>query len=198
MAEGEPAHGQGEGAVTWPPAIDTLRQHMQRVFSDLIAACSLPEDVQDFRPLPDAWTIREVLEHVVLADHFLLLLVQKIADRSGRRAARGEEWPTVEPDFTLLQPLMDHGFSWTHPPHMTPEGDRATQRIAEDLNRDLDRCRAFLDAQPAGEGTLHRIRMSVADAHLNLYQYLALIVLHADRHWIQILRNREAMGQGDP
>jgi hypothetical protein len=76
---------------------------------------------------------------------------------------------------------------------MTPTGALSPADAALHLADDRARLLAWLDEMPAGEGTLHRIRMSRVgaddgDDRLDLYQWIELVVRHADRHARQIDR----------
>jgi hypothetical protein len=71
---------------------------------------------------------------------------------------------------------------------MVPTGRATRSEIRAGLERDRARALALLRAHPAGEGSLHTIRFSPADAHLDLYQFLALIEIHLRRHLAQIER----------
>lgn len=74
---------------------------------------------------------------------------------------------------------------------MVPTGDVEPADAARTLGEDLARATALLDEFPRGEGTLHRIRMSMVDGdddRLDLYQYLEIVRLHAARHVAQVER----------
>lgn len=180
------------GADPWRLAVAGVRDHVGRSFDELTRWCSIEPALADFRPRPGAWTAREVLEHVHLADRFLLLLAEKIAAKSARRLARGAAQDPVPPSFAPLHRLRDRDLAWRHPPHMTPSGELALDALARELAADRERCLGLLDAMPRGEGSRHCIRMSVVGERLDLYGYLEVIALHADRHLDQLARNRRA------
>ena len=152
------------------------------------------EPLWSTRPAPDAWSVREILEHVTLTDHFLLILVEKLAARCRKRLARGDEVPAEPSDVTHLERIARREFTWQHPEHMTPTGELEPASLDRQLCADRDRCLALLDEFPDGGGALHTIRMSVVDARLDLYQFLAVIDLHARRHVRQLERNRASLG----
>lgn len=176
-----------DGAA-WPAAVAALDAELERTFRALRDGCIRDARALARRPHADGWTGLEVLEHVALTDHFLLLLADKIADRCRRRLARGLAWPTAPPAFAQLLPLTRREFSWTAPGHMVPTGTLSPAACRARLESDGERCRALLAEFPAGQGTLHRIRMSVVDERLDLYQFIALIALHARRHLGQLER----------
>jgi hypothetical protein len=53
---------------------------------------------------------------------------------------------------------------------------------------------------PGGQGSLHRIRMSVVgdDDRLDLYQFLAVLALHLERHAAQARRTQERSRGASP
>lgn len=182
----------------WPATINALRDRLSSTFEPLIGLARSDAPWLEARPEPEGWTGAEVLEHVVLTDHFLLRLVHKIGDKAAMRAARGDAWPTAPPEFDHLEAIAAREHSWPHPEHMTPTGTLGLDEIARRLGEDLAVARDWLDRQPSGEGTLHRIRMSVVgdagaeDDRLHLYHFLAVIELHARRHGAQLARLQAA------
>ncbi len=177
-----------EARSEWRNLSAELARRLQSVFDDLLAWCELEDSLADQRPAPGEWTAREVLEHVHLADHHLLLLAEKAAVKSARRVARGEPWPRGLPGPDHVRRLGERSQAWPHPQHMTPSGTRALSQTAMDLERDRGRCLALLEAMPEGQGSLHQIRMSVIEARLDLYGWLGLIAVHGERHLRQLER----------
>jgi len=155
------------------------------------------EPLWSARPAPDAWSIREVLEHVTLTDRYLLILVDKIAARCRKR--RGSDASPGAPTASAsdLQRIAGREFAWTHPEHMTPTGRVERAELASRLDGDRARCLGLLDEFADGAGALHSIRMSVVDARLDLYGFLQVIDLHARRHVRQMERNRARLAPGN-
>jgi len=185
-----------EARSEWRNLTAELARRLQSVFEALLAWCDLEDSLADRRPAPGEWTAREVLEHVHLADHHLLLLAEKAAVKSARRVARREPWPQGLPGPDPLRRLGERSLVWPHPVHMTPAGERALSDTAADLQRDRVRCLALLAAMPEGQGTLHTIRMSLIDARLDLYGWLGLIAVHGERHLRQLERGPGARAGG--
>lgn len=178
----------------WPAAIARLRGDLSSVFGVLIARAAWPDAELDRAPVGGGWTAREVLEHIVRTDHFLLRLADKLCETSIKRAARGLPWPAHPPRFEHLARLASREFPWAVPAHMLPTERSLGLELARRLGADLERALALLDRAPDGVGTLHRIRMSMVgdDDRLDLYQYLEIVRLHAQRHLAQIERGRVA------
>ncbi len=175
----------------WSTAIAALRAGLTDAFEALRARTERAEDLLRYRPGPGSWSALETLEHVHLTDRYLLVLADKLAQKSRSRAARGQVWPVHGPRFEHLGHLAGRELQWRAPEHMEPTGAVSAATVRETLRQDWSRAMDLLDTTPAGMGTLHRIRMSVVggdDDRLDLYQYLEVLRLHAVRHIEQIDR----------
>jgi hypothetical protein len=185
------------GATAWLARTTELDAHLESSLRAVTAWLDKPGTLLDFRPEPSAWTVREVCEHVALTNRFLLILVEKIATRSRSRSERGDAPPPLPSPIASLTELASRDFRWKHPEHMTPTGTVPLGDVRSELDAQRERARALIQSFPAGEGALHRIRMSVVggeDDRLDLYQFLEIVVLHADRHVRQMERNSSALG----
>lgn len=175
----------------WREATTRLAAGLDAVFGALAERAGRAGGDLARRPAGGAWSGAEVLEHVALTNHFLLILVDKIAARCRARVARGEVWPAHPPAFEILRGLASRETSWDAPAHMLPTGAVAPAEAARRLADQGRRCAALLEELAFGEGTLHRIRMSMVggeDDRLDLYQFLELLRLHAERHVAQVDR----------
>ncbi len=183
----------------WARLVESLSGRVDRSFGAIERSLDLPAAVRIVRLTPTSWTIREIAEHVTRTNQFLLLLVEKIGDKVRRRLARaGEpvEAPAL-PRFDRLDLLADRRFRWDSPDHMRPTGSVDDRTIRASLAEQRGRAARALREFPRGEGTLHTIRMSVVgpDARLDLYEFVYVIALHAERHAAQIERVRRAADQ---
>ncbi len=167
-----------------------LAQRIEEVFGALLSALA-ERSTLDAREREGAWSSLEVLEHVALADRYLLVLANKIANKCRARIARGAAWPATPPRHEHLATIATLRTRWESPPHMLPRGEITLEEIRSALEQQRARMLALLAEMPAGEGTLHRIRMSVLPGRekLELYQMLDFIARHAERHLTQIERN---------
>ena len=140
------------------------------------------------RPDDDSWTIGEILEHIVLANHFLLLTANKWTKIAVKRAASGQATTGDESDLRIVDRIGKRGiFAWPHPEHMTPQGEKSAIELRSQLHEQVATCRHLLDQLSNGEGELCRIRMSVDNlGKIDLYQWLYFIAQHARRHLSQL------------
>ncbi len=182
----------------WSTAEARLRLRLESAFAATLAWCCEPAALLAQRSSPGTWTPVEVLEHVTLANRFLSILIQKIAQRCEARLAAGASYPAHPPHFEHLETLARRDFGWLHPEHMSPTAGPPPEQLAATLGEQRDALLALLAALDRGRGSLHRIRMSVVptqaqDAEgdrLDLGQYLLVLTLHLERHLGQLERLR--------
>jgi hypothetical protein len=174
-------------------AIAARAASLERHFRALEPWIALPEPAWSTRPAPDSWSPAEIVEHLERMQHFILLLAEKIAARGVKRSAGGAALPTAPSDVSKLQELAQHRFRWNHPEHMAPRGGRARGELRRELDEQRMRFLDLLRRTPRGEGALHKVRMSVVGERLDLYQFLALVDLHLERHLAQLERAAAAL-----
>ena len=145
-------------------------------------------------PAAGSWSALEIAEHTALMNHHVLLLVETLAARCRARLARGERPPAEPSRLDFLERLAGREFRWQSPAHMVPGGHATSRELAATLRAQRRRALALLARMRDGEGALHRVSMSVVGRNLDLYQFLALIALHAERHASQMDRARLLSG----
>ena len=134
------------------------------------------------------WSAAEVAEHVALANHFLLLLAEKAAEKGVARRAAGLLPPGEASRWEHLERIADREFAWESPSHMRPTGSVTERETIAMLRLQRRRALGILERTRDGSGALHTISMSVAGARLDLYQILAFVALHMERHARQMDR----------
>jgi hypothetical protein len=175
-------------------AIEALASRLARSHDELEACFELPQERLTRRPAEDSWSPAEVLEHVSLTSHYLLVLVQKIAEKVRRRQARGLTPPQSPPHFEHLDVFASSEYVWDSPEHMQPTGRAAPREVRTRLRVQGRAIAELLQEFQAGEGSLYDLRLSMLDPdgphgdRLDLYQYLYFLGLHAERHLAQIGR----------
>jgi hypothetical protein len=167
---------------------ERLAAALARSFAEVLRWVEVDEDHWSRRPPGSEWTVAEICEHLALTHHFLLILADKIRDRALKRRAAGEVPHGETSHLDGLEALLSSARPWPAPEHMIPRGERTRSEIRTQLEEDRARCLALLRELPDGEGTLHTIRFSPADAHLDLYQFLGVIDVHLRRHVAQMQR----------
>jgi len=155
-----------------------------------------PPEALGYRPADGGWTTAQVLEHITLTSHFLMIVIRKSTAKAIQRAARSGAPESGESDLALLADIGRHGaFRWIRPEHMEPGEEPDLPAVRERFHQQLDECRGFLDAMPNGEGALIQVRMSVNNSgKLDVYQWIYFLAQHALRHVTQMEGNREEGG----
>jgi hypothetical protein len=171
--------------------IATVRDTLTSVFAEVDAWFDRPEEVRAFRPPNGGWTIDEVLEHVTLTNHYLLLVIRKSTGKALARAARQGQVVEGESDLRLLDPIGERGsFAWSRPDHMVPTGRRSSDEVRSLMRGQVRECLDLLGRLGDGKGSLHRVRMSVNECgRLDVYQWLQFLALHARRNLAQMAAN---------
>lgn len=179
--------------------IAKVRETLRAVFAEIDGWFDRPPEVRSFHPSEGGWTIDEILEHVTMTNHYLLLVIRKSAGKALSRAARQGPVAFGESDLRLLEPIGERGsFPWPRPDHMVPTGKAPPGEVRSLMRGQVLECHEILGRLGGGEGSLHRVRMSVNDSgRLDVYQWLMFLALHARRHLSQLAAN-EAAWRLDP
>jgi hypothetical protein len=188
---------------------ETVHDALVQVFAELDAWCERPlAELEACPAYPGAWSAAEHLEHVSLANHFLLLTIRKGCAKALGRAGRlplPESETRIESDNNVesntetgsdlapLAPIAEpDAFDWSPPAHMVPVGGRSPGELRDLLRAQGSQCLELLSRLPGGEGRLYTIRMSVHDlGRLDLYQWLYFLAQHG-RYHLTLLGRRSA------
>ncbi|GAB3823866.1 DinB family protein [Hymenobacter jeollabukensis] len=179
-----------------PAVIAHIRYVLDDAFARLNEWFDHPEAERKFRPRSGGWTADEVLEHVGLTNHFLLILIDKGAAKALKNQA-GLDLATELQSYQFTDPRLDEvglhkSFEWIRPAHMEPTGQKLLPEVREQLQEQLRHCHRVLDLLPNGEGVLYRTTMTVNDlGKIDVYQYVYFLARHAERHLTQLARIRE-------
>jgi len=145
---------------------------------------------------PDTgWSAAQILEHVMLTNHYLLLMIEKGVQKALRKSA-GADLASLLRDYEFynagLEAVSDpQSFQWQHPQHMTPVGELSLADVRYELRDQLYRCLCLVEKLSGGEGILHTMALSVNKiGKLDVYQYLHFLTLHAQRHLHQLQASR--------
>lgn len=180
--------------------IDTL---INRIRFDITNSFALldkwfDQDSSQLNQSPGAggWTSLQILEHVMLTNHYLLILIEK----GCAKALKNAQTMKIEIDGSLdslsrkeLQDVGEHkSFVWDRPEHMEPKGNLPLHEIRLTIKTQRDLCLDCLDKLRHGEGLLYKTTMSVNNlGKLNVYEYIEFLTLHIVRHLQQLESNRK-------
>jgi hypothetical protein len=169
----------------------TIRTALETAFAGLDGWFDETEAVRAYQPADGGWSVNQILEHVGLTNHYLLILIRKGRDGALRKAVQPEAAATTENyafDPARLREIGVPGtFYWHRPDHMEPGGEVAPEPIRALLKIQLAECLDVLAALPDGEGALYKTTMNVNGlGKLDVYEYLYFLARHAERHLVQM------------
>ena len=171
--------------------IAEISQRLTTAFDQLGDWLTAPAPLRSFHPVDGGWTVDEILEHVALTNHFLLILIEKGADKALKNAHGldlATELAARQSARARLDEISQPGaFKWMRPDHMAPQGLKSGPEVAATLRQQLQQCLAVLGRLPNGEGVLHRTTMSVHElGKMDVYDFVYFLAKHAERHLAQI------------
>jgi hypothetical protein len=171
--------------------ITRIKEENEVAFDNLFLWFESEEKLLDYRPVEGRWTIKEILEHVSLTNHFLLILIRKGATKAveiAKDTDYAELLLNYDLDWQKLKTIGEHGsFSWNRPSHMEPVGISTLDEIKSTLQEQKQTCLSILDQLANGEGVLYKTMMSVNDlGKIDVYHYIYFLGQHINRHLTQI------------
>ncbi len=147
-----------------------------------------------YRPASGGWTIDEILEHIGLTNHFLLILIDKGTQKALSNVAKLDLEEALRAYTFHRDKLTEVGlhqsFDWIRPAHMEPTGEKSLAEVRQQLQDQVKRCFDCLDLLPNGEGVLYKTTMTVNDlGKIDVYEYVYFLGQHGQRHVTQMEKN---------
>ncbi len=145
--------------------------------------------------MDQGWTVIEILEHIALTSHFLMILIDKGTDKALRNVQNlslEETLTDYEFDLQKIDQIGIHkSFDWIRPEHMEPTGEKMEWEVKAEMISQINRCLNQLEKLKNGEGLLYKTTMSVNGlGKINVYEYIHFLSKHAERHIQQMEENR--------
>ena len=174
--------------------IQTIQIHLLQTHSKLFDWFTRETTLKNYRPVDKGWTILEVLEHITLTSRYLMILVDKGADKALRNINNLyllEVAGQFDYNLEKLNAIGIHkSFVWIRPEHMEPIGGMNELQIKCEIIEQVSRCLNHLKRLKNGEGLLYQTTMTVHDlGRLNVYEYIYFLSKHAERHVCQMEEN---------
>lgn len=171
--------------------VNKIRHELSMVFEEVYIWFTLNEEALDYKPGKKGWSIRKVLEHISLTNHFLLILIKKgtmKAIANGEGVDYTEQLFGYDVDWDKLKAIGEHqSFKWNRPEHMEPSGLAEVHAIKSKLQQQLTECLNYLDQLKKGQGILYKTTMSVNGlGKIDVYHYILFLAWHAKRHLAQM------------
>jgi DinB family protein len=175
-------------ATPYSATIEHVRTAIRSTFESVDEWFDKPAALRSYKPSSGGWSIDEVLEHITMTSHFLMIVIRNSARKALKRAASGKAIPEGESDLELLEPISRRGtFTWSRPEHMVPTGEVPSEHVRTMMKDQARECLDLLDQLRSGEGSLYTVSMSVnKSGRLDIYQWLYFLAQHAKRHIAQM------------
>jgi hypothetical protein len=151
-------------------------------------------ETSKYKPQNKGWTIDEILEHIALTNHFLLILI----DKGTKKAIQNVSNLDIEQELKtytfhrdqLTEIGLHKSFNWIRPEHMEPKGEKTLLVVRKQLKEQLNQCFDSLDKLKNGEGVLYKTTMSVNNlGKIDVYEYIYFLAQHGQRHITQMIKN---------
>ena len=146
-------------------------------------------------PPTNGWSITEILDHIVLTSHYLLLLIEKGTRKSLAAKAKGTEI-YLDPNYQLIPAALAEAgvfqaFVWHRPDHIDPRTNSIPGVTKENFLSQMHRCKDAVKSLEGGWGHHTKTTMTVNEiGKLDVYQYVVFLCRHAQRHCLQMEQNR--------
>lgn len=175
--------------------IQAIQIHLIKTHESVISWFNESDEVKSYKPIDGGWSISEILEHIALTSHFLLILIDKGSKKALKNVNEISIEELLESEELHLEKIdrigMHKSFDWIRPEHMEPTGQKGEQEIIDQLVSQLNRCLNQLELLKNGEGLRYKTTMTVDGlGKINVYEYIQFLSKHAERHLCQMQENK--------
>ena len=178
--------------------IQAIQLHLIKTHLNVIDWFNENKEVKSYKPTDGGWSISEILEHIALTSHYLLILIDKGSKKAIKNInelSTDELLKSEELNLDKIDRIGIHkSFDWIRPEHMEPKGEKEDQEIIDQLISQLNRCLNQLELLKNGEGLRYKTTMTVDGlGKLNVYEYILFLSKHAERHIYQMEENKNEL-----
>ena len=161
---------------------DRAVKYMEQTRDGVVAATKGLSDAQmKFKSAPDRWSVAETLEHIALAEDFLL---HNVSDKIMKAPAGAPDRDTAKIDGMVLAMVPDRSHKVQAPPDLVPMSRWTPSETLDHFLKSRAKTIEYLESTPD-------LRAHVADSPLgqpmDAYESLLFIAAHSERHTKQIL-----------
>jgi hypothetical protein len=171
--------------------VDHARLYLQQTQTGVDGATQGLSPAQwKFKPAADRWSIAEIVEHMVLAQEFMLGPVQEQLAKAAPAAGRDNK----AVDAVIVNLLPDRTTKFHAPDFLEPTG-RWTPAVAMDrLHRNFAQLSASLDSPELRQHAVEALPLKAISKgeydKMDGYQWILAAAAHTERHTKQILEVR--------
>ncbi|WP_315819822.1 DinB family protein [Paraflavitalea speifideaquila] len=168
-----------------------IKVELTNTFDEVYGWFDVPDERLYYIPQNGGWSIAQILEHIALTNHYLLILIRKgtiKALEKSRNVNYRDLLKDYELDWSKLELIgQPAAFKWHRPEHMEPGGVKPMGLVKADLQLQVKECMDLMDQMNQGEGILHKTMMTVNGlGKIDVYHYICFLVQHAKRHIVQM------------
>ena len=143
-----------------PEIISGIKTFLIDTFSTIDSWFDRDKAMLNYRPANGGWTINEILEHISLTNHFLLILIDKGTTKALQNVHKLDLQAELQNHVFHYDKLTAVGlhksFTWIWPEHMEPKGDKTAEEVRYKLKEQSGHCLDNLDRLKNGEGVLYK------------------------------------------
>lgn len=175
-------------------AVATIRTELTSTFNRMLDVFAVREDVLYYQPSNGGWSIYQVLEHVMLANHFLLRIVNKQAERAVQLAGMVNKRNTQSYALDrnkLIRMELAGSYIWVPQRYTEPAGDIPLLQIKMTLHDQLSESLKLL----SDSKVLEAIETTYVAGKIDALHYLYFLVQHMQRHLGQVERLKQEFNQ---
>ena len=173
------AFGQSVTQAERERAANYLQQTRDGV---LAATRGLSEAQMKFKAAPERWSVAETLEHIALAEDFLL---QNITDKIMKAPAGPADRDTAKIDAGILAMVPDRTQKRQAPGPLVPTGRWTPAESIDHFQKSRAKTLEFLQSTP--DLRAHASSDNPFQQPMDAYDWLLFIAAHSERHTKQIL-----------
>jgi hypothetical protein len=162
---------------------ERAEKYLEQTRDGVVAATKgLSEAQFKFKSAPDRWSVAETLEHITLAEDFLL---QNITDKIMKSPAGPADRDTGKLDAMILGAVPDRSQKRQAPGPLVPKGRWTPAETLAHFQESRAKTIAFLGSTP--DLRAHASAENPFQQPMDGYQWLLFIAAHSERHTKQIL-----------
>ena len=174
--------------------ITDIKIFLVDTFSSIDTWFDREAELRKYRPADGGWTINEILEHIGLTNHFLLILIDKGTNKALQNVHKLDLQTELQNHVFHWDKLTEVGlhksFAWIRPEHMEPTGDKPLGEVRKQLKEQVSHCLDNLERLKNGEGVLYKTTMTVNGlGKIDVYEYIYFLSQHGQRHVTQMQKN---------
>lgn len=171
--------------------INYINNELDSTENDLSLYFTLNETTLSLKD--EGWSLFEILEHITLTNHFLLILIKKGEKKALKNINNlnlEDEIKDYRFDIKKFENIALPGvFNWDRPDHMVPKKSKSIPELMNIAKEQFQSCRDSLQALKNGEGLVYKTTMTVDHlGKINVYEYIYFLNQHIKRHITQMKR----------